>query len=238
MKLLISNQHGAIVMALVPFIYGMLLANPVWAHVFLLLGWFSLYLMTYPFLNLFKGKNLELYKKWSVIYFAAAVIFAIPALIYNWQVLYFMFAMLPFVAVNIYFTKKKDERNLLNDLAGILIFALAGMGSYYFSDRTFDEKILWVAIYPTLFFIGTTLYVKSMMRERKNPRYFWASVIFHLLCVLIFVISQQFILALAFVPGLVRAVYLPTKKLSVMQVGLTEFAITAVFFILLLIATL
>ena len=62
MKLLISNQHGAIVMALVPFIYGMLLANPVWAHVFLLLGWFSLYLMTYPFLNLFKGKNLELYK--------------------------------------------------------------------------------------------------------------------------------------------------------------------------------
>ena len=69
-----------------------------------------------------------------------------------------------------------------------------------------------------------------MMRERKNPRYFWASVIFHLLCVLIFVVSQQFILALAFVPGFVRAVYLPTKKLSVMQVGLTEFAITAVFF--------
>ncbi len=63
MKLLISNQHGAIVMALLPFIYGMLLANPVWAHMFLLLGWFSLYLMTYPFLNLFKGKNLELYKK-------------------------------------------------------------------------------------------------------------------------------------------------------------------------------
>ncbi len=172
MKLLISNQHGAIVMALVPFIYGMLLANPVWAHVFLLLGWFSLYLMTYPFLNLFKGKNLELYKKWSVIYFAAAVIFAIPALIYNWQVLYFMFAMLPFVGVNIYFTKKKDERNLWNDLAGILIFALAGMGSYYFSDRTFDEKILWVAIYPTLFFIGTTLYVKSMMRERKKSTLF------------------------------------------------------------------
>ena len=58
------------------------------------------------------------------------------------------------------------------------------------------------------------------------------------LALLIFVISQQFILGLAFVPGLVRAVYLPTKKLSVMQVGLTEFAITAVFFILLLIATL
>ena len=48
--------------------------------------------------------------------------------------------MFPFVLVSIYYTKKKDERNLLNDLAGIAIFALAGMGSYYFSDRTFDEK--------------------------------------------------------------------------------------------------
>ena len=52
--------------------------------------------------------------------------------------------MFPFVLVSIYYTKKKDERNLLNDLAGIAIFALAGMGSYYFSDRTFDEKIWWV----------------------------------------------------------------------------------------------
>ena len=238
MKLLISNQHGAIVMALVPFIYGMLLANPVWAHVFLLLGWFSLYLMTYPFLNLFKGKNLELYKKWSVIYFAAAVIFAIPALIYNWQVLYFMFAMLPFVTVNIYFTKKKDERNLWNDLAGILIFALAGMGSYYFSDRTFDEKIWWVALYPSLFFIGTTLYVKSMMRERKNPLYLKASIIFHVLCVLGCLFTQQYVLSLAFVLALIRAIYLPTKKLSVKQVGLIEFGTSAIFLIILLIATL
>lgn len=60
--------------------------------------------------------------------------------------------MFPFVLVSIYYTKKKDERNLLNDLAGIAIFALAGMGSYYFSDRTFDEKIWWVALYPSLFF--------------------------------------------------------------------------------------
>ena len=61
---------------------------------------------------------------------------------YNWQILFFIAAMFPFVLVSIYYTKKKDERNLLNDLAGIAIFALAGMGSYYFSDRTFDEKNL------------------------------------------------------------------------------------------------
>lgn len=238
MKLLISNQHGAIVMALLPFIYGMLLAHPVWAHAFLLLAWFSLYLMTYPFLNLFKGRNMAEYRKWTIIYATSTLIFALPALFYNWQILYFMVAMLPFVWVNIYYTKQKDERNLLNDLAGIAIFALAGMGSYYFSDRTFDAKIWWVAIYPALFFIGTTLYVKSMMRERKNPKYLRASIIFHSFLVAYFAVTGQFYLALAFFVGWLRAVYLPRKKLSVKQVGLTEFAITAIFFTFLLLGTL
>ena len=238
MKLLISNQHGAIVMALLPFLYGMLLTNPVWAHFFLLLAWFSLYLMTYPFLSLFKGKNLAEYRKWTLIYAVATLIFALPALFYNWRILYFMFAMLPFVAVNIYYTKQKDERNLLNDLAGIVIFALAGMGAYYFSERALDTKIWWVAVYPALFFIGTTLYVKSVMRERKNPKYLRASIVFHSFLVAYFAATAQYYLATAFFVAWLRAVYLPRKKLSVKQVGLTEFAVSAVFFILLLLETL
>ena len=60
--------------------------------------------------------------------------------------------MFPFVLVSIYYTKKKDERNLLNDLAGIAIFALAGMGSYYFSNRTFDEKNLVGSVVSKLIF--------------------------------------------------------------------------------------
>ena len=124
MKLLISNQHGAIVMALMPFLYGMLLGRPIWQHAFFLLAWFSLYLMTYPFLNLFKGRNLELYIKWSWIYFFACVIFAIPVLIYNWHIALFVAAMLPLVLVSIYYVKQKDERAFLNDLVGIIILRL------------------------------------------------------------------------------------------------------------------
>ncbi|SUU38091.1 Uncharacterised protein [Actinobacillus seminis] len=94
----------------------MLLANPIWQHGFLLAAWFALHLMSYPFLNLFKGRNLALYRRWSWIYGVAS-----------------------------------------------MVFALAGMGAYYFPDRIFDYKIWWVALYPTL-------YVKSMMRERKKIR--------------------------------------------------------------------
>ncbi len=75
-------------------------------------------------LSLFKGKNMAEYKKWTIIYGVAAFLFALPAIFYNWQILFFIAAMFPFVLVSIYYTKKKDERNLLNDLAGIAIFAL------------------------------------------------------------------------------------------------------------------
>ncbi|AOF52237.1 hypothetical protein AC062_0137 [Pasteurellaceae bacterium NI1060] len=225
-------------MALLPFLYGMLLNHPVWAHTFLLMAWFSLYLMSYPLLNLFKGKNIEQYRKWTFIYGAATLVFALPALCYNRQILYFIVAMLPFVLVNIYYVKQKDERNFFNDLAGIAIFALAGMAAYYFPDRTFDMKIWWVAVYPSLFFIGTTIYVKSMMRERKNRKYLRASILFHSFLVAYFAGTGQFYLALAFWVGWARAIYLPRKKLSVKQVGLTEFLITAIFFVFLLLGTL
>lgn len=238
MKLLISNQHGALVMALLPFLYGMLLAQPSWAYLFLLLAWLSIYLMSYPFLMLFKTKNKAEYQKWTMIYAASTLIFALPALVYNPAILGFMIVMLPFVGVAVYFTKQKDERNLINDLAAIAIFSIVGMGSYYFSARTFDVNMLKVALYPSLFFIGTTLYVKSMLRERKNPRYLRASIWFHSFLTAYFAVMGQGWLALAFLLACARAVYLPRKKLSVKQVGLTELAITVIFFILLLLGTL
>ena len=87
------------------------------------------------------------------------------------------------------------------------------MGSYYFPDRAFDHNIWLVALYPSLFFIGTTLYVKSVMRERKNPLYLKLSIGFHVVCILGFLLLQQYLMAFAFVPPLIRAIWLPHKKI-------------------------
>ncbi|PJG85874.1 YwiC-like family protein [Conservatibacter flavescens] len=233
MKLLISNQHGAIVMALMPFLYGMLSTTFVWQHIALLFAWFSLYLMTYPFFNLFKGRNLALYQKWTWIYGVAAFVFSLPALFYNWTILYFLVAMLPFALMHIYYTKKKNERALLNDFAAIAIFSLAGMAAYYFSAQRFDQQIWLVAIYPALFFIGTTLYVKSVLRERKNKWYLRISLIFHLTCVIVLVAISQYGLAATFFPALLRAFFIPQQKLSAKQIGFIEIGISLLFFIML-----
>ncbi|WP_133543265.1 YwiC-like family protein [Mesocricetibacter intestinalis] len=236
MKPLISNQHGAIVMALLPFLYGVALSRPLWQHIFLLSAWFFLYLATYPLLKLCQRQYKPLYFRWSAIYLGVALLLVLPALYYNPHIVFFAAAMLPLAAVNAYFSRRKEERALCNDLAAIAIFSLAGAAAYYFADSSSDVRIWQVGFYPALFFIGTTLYVKSVLRERKNPRYLKASLIFHLLCVLLFIFMQQYLLAAAFFPALVRALWLPGKKLSVRQIGLIEMGNSLVFFILLLYA--
>ncbi|EJS91374.1 hypothetical protein AAUPMC_04094 [Pasteurella multocida subsp. multocida str. Anand1_cattle] len=71
-------------------------------------AWVALYLMTYPFLNLFKGRNMAMNIKWSLIYGGTSLLFALPALYYKrGTVLYFLLAMLPLVAVNIYYVSRK-----------------------------------------------------------------------------------------------------------------------------------
>lgn len=233
MKLLISNQHGAIVMALFPFCYGWLTSQPIWQSVFLFLAWCALYLMSYPFFNLFKGRNLELYQKWSLLYGFASLLLALPVFYYHWQMIYFLFAILPFSLVHIYYIKQKNERAFLNDLNAIAIFAIAGMAAYYFPHKATDSQFWLVALYPSLFFIGTTLYVKSVLRERKNPYYYAASVGFHLLTILLLTLCQQYAIALSFVPALLRAMFFPKIKLNAKQVGLGEMLISLLFFIML-----
>ncbi|KAE9529432.1 YwiC-like family protein [Testudinibacter aquarius] len=240
MKLLISNQHGAIVMALLPFLYGMLSSpNVIWQHAFLLLAWACLYLFTYPFFNLFKGRNLTQNRTWAIGYGLTALLFSLPALWHNWQLLYFLLAMLPFGGLAIYYVKQKDERALGNDLAAIAIFGIAGMAAYYFADRTFDRQIMLVFLYPCLFFVGTMLYVKSILRERKDPRYLQASIIFHLLCVLV-IGYFDLRTALCFVPALLRAMIvplwlMPRKRLNPKQIGLIEMGISLLFLLGLLV---
>ena len=86
--------------------------------------------------------------------------------------------MFPFCVGEHLLHQEKDERNPLNDLAGIAILGPCGYGIPLFSDRTLTKNLVGTIV-SKLIFIGTTLYVKSMMRERKNPLYLKASIIFH-----------------------------------------------------------
>ena len=108
--------------------------------------------------------------------------------------------------VSIYYTKKKDRTQSSQWFSGYCDFCPCRYGILLFFWPHFWWKNLVGSIVSKLIFIGTTLYVKSMMRERKNPLYLKASIIFHVLCVLGCLFTQQYVLSLAFVPALIRAI--------------------------------
>ncbi len=224
-KPIFSNQHGALVMAFVPFIYGIFESRFVFPHIWLGLAWLFLYFFSYPFLSLFNKKQCDKYRKWAIIYGLISAVFALPLLLYKFAVLQFMLPILPLVLIQIHYAKQKDERNLINDIAGILTFGVVGMASFYLATSQYRFSIL---IDPTLFFIATTLYVKSVARERKNPLYLKLSISSHLILGLIYGLLSQYGIMSAYFIGLIRALVVPKKQLNIKQVGMIEFAVVAV----------
>lgn len=230
-KPVISNQHGALVMAFVPFLYGMFAATPIANHLLLGLAWLFLYLFSYPFLALFSKKTTIRYKKWAFIYALISFIFAFPILLDTPDILQFLVLILPLAAIQVYFAKRRDERHLCNDIAGYLIFGVIGMASFYLAEGDLNWAIL---IHPTIFFMGVTLYVKSMVRERKNPRYMELSIGFHLLFAIIYLILGNFWLCAAYLLALARAIVVPSLGWNVKQVGMFEFPIMIMLIICLI----
>lgn len=230
MRLLISNQHGAWVMALMPFLYAQISSPWVWQSIFLLFGFVAVQFFSYPFLNLFKPNlnhpKLKFYAQWALIYGTMAIVLITPAIYFNWQIILFLPAIFPLIAINIFYVRKRNERSLINDLAGVGIFGVFAMGAYYFTTWQINYN---VATWPCLFEVGAILYVKSMLRERKNPKYYWASLVIHW-GLLIFFFTQAIALGLSFFPACLRACILPFYKLSTKQVGIGEFIFSSIFF--------
>lgn len=135
--------------------------------------------------------------------------------------------MLPFFCINIYFSSKKNERALLNDVCAILLFCIGGIISYYFTMKTVDKNILIIATITFLYFIGSTFYVKTMIREKKNPTYRILSWWYHLLLVIVTLILSPTI-TIIFIPSLIRSIVLYGRNISILKVGILE-SINAIY---------
>lgn len=231
-KPIISNQHGALVMAFVPFLYAIFESQWHFNHFWLGCCWLFLYLFSYPFFGSFTKKNNERQKKWAKIYFAISMLFAFPLLLSNFSILQFSLPILPLALIQIYYAKQKNERHLLNDIAGILTFGIVGMTAYYLATNEYQFSVL---LHPTLFFIATTLYVKSVARERKNPFYHKLSLGSHIFLGLGYLAIGNYWIAFAYLVGLLRALIVPKQNLNIKQVGMLEFLIVAIFFMALVI---
>ncbi|XJZ28167.1 YwiC-like family protein [Bacillota bacterium Lsc_1132] len=230
MKLFMPKQHGAWAMVIVPFWLGVIEAGFVWQHIPFFLGWVLLYLATYPMLLLFKRKKMAFYTSWTIRYLIPAILLLLFPLAKNPSVIYFGLLIIPFFTINAFFSSKNQDRAFMNDLSAIFAFSFASLASSFLSSRIVTAESIFVFSTSALFFIGSTFYVKTMIREKKNAQFKWLSWIYHLLLPFIWLALGYWIAAIAVVPSLFRAIAFYGKPLSTKKVGIYEIINAALFF--------
>ena len=237
MSVKLPRQHGAWAMLFVPFLLNVITGTPKWRHLLLLVAWILLYLATLPFFMVWKvTRNRKAYLKRFLQWFIPAIPVLIILLFLNWKLVWFGLGMLPFFFVNIYFAKTNNERAFWNNLAVIIIFCTGGLAAYFYGTGTVDRTAVHLFILNFLFFTGTTFYVKTMIRKKHNPQYKWYFWVYHVGVVILFLLLQKYWLALAFLPGAVRAVVFYGRKLSIKQIGIVEILHAVWFFVIIILA--
>jgi hypothetical protein len=234
MKLFLPKQHGAWAMLILPFWLGVLKGGFVWQDIPFFIGWVFLYLATYPMLLLFKRKKIQFYTKWTLIYIIPALLLLLFPFLKRPSIFVFGLMMVPFFAINAYYTSINKDRAFMNDMSAVFAFSIAGLASSYLGQGVNSfETLIFPFLTSVLFFMGCTFYVKTMIREKKNNWFKWISWTFHLLIVAAWFLSGYWIVAIAFIPSLLRAYFFYGKKLSPLQIGVYEIINSAVIFIIL-----
>ncbi|OLS36518.1 YwiC-like family protein [Bacillus sp. MRMR6] len=229
MKLFLPKQHGAWAMIIIPFWLGVIAGGFTWQHIPFFIGWVLLYLATYPMLMLFKKKKIKFYSKWTVIYLLPALILLFVPLFKMPSIVYFGLMMIPFFIINAYYTSKNNDRALMNDFSAIIAFSIAGLASSYLGQGQITLEALLVFSVSILFFAGCTFYVKTMIREKKNRQFKWISWVYHSLLLVVWFVLGYWIVAIAYIPSLYRAIAFYGKPLSPMKIGVYEIINSVIF---------
>jgi hypothetical protein len=216
----IPPQHGAWAMLLVPWLTGVLIAGFQWVHLPLPGAWLTGYLLSYYVLQAVKTGRLSRFRPQLLLYGPVTAALGLLVVAARPPVLVYAPAYALLLAVNAHHARRRRERALLNDLASVvqsclMVFVaatVAGVGIGRAGPA-------FVAV--LLYFTGTVLYVKTMIRERGSTSYYRASVAYHVVAlgvaaVLTVPIAAVFGLLLA------RAAVLPRFRLAPKHVGIAE----------------
>ena len=230
MKKYIPSQHGAWAMLILPFLFGIAASQGQLIHIPLFVCWLLIYLFSFPLLQGVKTGKFQRYAQPLKVYGFLLVPLIVYLVITEPVLLWFVLPLIPLFAVNLYYAKTKNERALLNDISAILAFCLIIYPVFYVGQgeswRTATELFLLAVLY----FVGTALYVKTVIRERNNITFYYASVLYHLL----FAVAGLFLFPSLIVPLLVlllRAAVVPRTGISAKRTGMIEIGFSLLLYV-------
>lgn len=231
----VPNQHGAWAMLASPLAVGALAGGLAWVHLPLAAFWFAGYFAFFATTLWLKARRMPRHFPPVRFYILLAAALGIIVLLSQPQLVKWApFFALP-LAVGLYAASHKKERALLSGIATIAGSALMTVVAYDAGATGNDFERAWLlAAVQFLYFAGTVFYVKTIIRERDNAVFYWVSIGYHALSVLVvgllFGFSPSALpLVLVFAIIFVRAAVVPKFRVTPKQIGIGEiFATIAV----------
>lgn len=228
MKYYIPNQHGAWAMLIVPFIFGIIGSQAEGVHILLFVCWLLIYLLMFAVLQWIRTKKTKFYRKPVIVYGVMLIPFALWLVILRPEILMLALLFIPLFGVNAYYAKQKRERALLNDVAAIIQFSIMVFISFVIgggNDYHIATELFMISI---LYFVGTAFYVKTIIREKNNKRFYYYSVGYHLTLVILSIWLLPWIIAVASVFLLLRSCWFPRRGITVKQSGIMEIVFSVI----------
>lgn len=188
----VPPQHGAWAFLGLPLVLGAIVSPPSWALLPLAVAWVVAYPWSYAALGLVRARHKRRFVKpllvWSAVLVPAVVVLlALRPWLLWWSPLF-----LVGFGINLLYASRNDERALLNDLVFVLECAAIVVvtwgvcvgGRMMTPPALADVPVqVWLlALVCALVLTGSTLHVKSLIRERRDPRYARASRIYAVAC--------------------------------------------------------
>lgn len=211
-----------------PFLAGALLGGLSGWHAVLLAAWLLAYGTAYHVQEYVRLRRISRnpraarrHRKPAVVLGTGfAILGAVLAVARPWLIVAAA-AMVPFFAVNIAYAYRNAERSMLNGIAAVVPACGMLLVSYRLGAGHLGTAAWSAAAACFLYFVGSVLYVKTMIRERRSRNYRVASGVYHGLSVAAAALLQPW-LAAVFGLYLVRAVVLPGRSLRARVVGEIE----------------
>ena len=231
----VPNQHGAWAMLASPLLVGVIASGAAWVQLPLALFWFAGYFAFFASSLWLKARRrprwfppVRTYAALSALLGAVVVVME-PGLV-RWGPLF----VLP-LGVGLVAAAQRRDRALLAGLATTAGSALMTVVAYDAGPGSDLGRAWQLALVQLLYFAGTVFYVKTVIRERDNPRFRWLSAGYHVVALLVVAAVFGLVeddgtagpLLLVFALLLARAVLVPPYRPTPKQVGMSEIVATA-----------
>ena len=189
-------------MLVLPLVVGALRAGPRWPHLWLAVAWALGYLAFFAAGLYLRSGGKPRYRPPVVAYGTAAVVVGGGLLAWQPELLRWGVVYLPLLVASLWFSARRAERALVNDLLTIAATSLIAVVAFWLHDDAAwlpggGSATAWTVAGAVFgYLVGTALYVKTMIRERGNVAIYRWSVGYHV------------VVALAFTPVPAVAVFL------------------------------